>query len=67
MDLNLIYNSDAIPAELEVFSDNSFGGTGAFDGYGWEMIDEFDKTVSPSDVSFHSSGWKAVLPGHLSL
>src|ERR1019366_4216064 len=56
--LNLIYNSDAIPAELEVFSDNSFGGTGAFDGYGWEMIDEFDKTVSPSDVSFHSWGWK---------
>ena len=55
---NLIYNSDAIPAELEVFSDNSFGATGAFDGYGWEMIDEFDKTVSPSDVSFHSWGWK---------
>ncbi len=57
--LDQIYNSDAIPAELEVFSDNSFGGTGAFDGYGWEMIDEFDKSVSPSDVSFHSSGWKA--------
>jgi hypothetical protein len=56
--LDLIYNGDAIPAELEVFSDNSFGGTGAFDGYGWEMIDEFDKAVSPSDVSFHSSGWK---------
>jgi len=56
--LDLIYNSDAIPAELEVFSDNSFGGTGAFDGYGWEMIDEFDKNVSPSDASFHSSGWK---------
>jgi len=57
--LDLIYNSDAIPAELEVFSDNSFGATGAFDGYGWEMIDEFDKSVSPSDVSFHSSGWKS--------
>ncbi|HEY4789342.1 MAG TPA: RagB/SusD family nutrient uptake outer membrane protein [Bacteroidales bacterium] len=56
--LDLIYNSDAIPAELEVFSDNSFGGTGSSDGYGWEMIDEFDKTVSPSDASFHSYGWK---------
>jgi len=56
--LDQIYNSDAIPAELEVFSDNSFGGTGAFDGYGWEMIDQFDKSVSPSDVSFHSYGWK---------
>jgi hypothetical protein len=65
--LNLIYNSDAIPAELEVFSDNSFGGTGTYDGYGWEMIDEFDKTVSPSDVSFHSSGWKSLLSGHLPL
>jgi SusD family. len=56
--LNLIYNSDAIPAELEVFSDNCFGGTGANDGYGWEMIDEFDKAVSPSDLSFHTWSWK---------
>lgn len=57
--LDQIYNSDAIPPLLEVFSDNSFGGTGTFDGYGWAMVDEFDKSVSPSDVSFHSSGWKA--------
>ena len=56
--LNLIWNSDAIPAELEVFSDNSLGGTGATDGYGWEMMDEFDPKVSPSDASIHSSGWK---------
>ena len=57
--LDQIYNNDAIPSLLDVFSDNSFGGTGVFDGYGWAMVDEFDKTVSPSDVSFHSSGWKA--------
>jgi hypothetical protein len=57
--LNQIYNNDAIPALLEVFSDNSFGGTGTFDGYGWSMVDEFDKSISPSDVSFHSGGWKA--------
>jgi len=57
--LDQIYNNDQIPSLLEVFSDNSFGGTGTFDGYGWAMVDEFDKTVSPSDVSFHSSGWKA--------
>lgn len=57
--LNQIYNSDAIPAQLEVFSDNSFGGTGTFDGYGWAMIDEFEKSVSPSDASFHTWGWKA--------
>jgi starch-binding outer membrane protein, SusD/RagB family len=57
--LNQIYNNDQVPALLEVFSDNSFGGTGAFDGYGWAMVDEFDKSISPSDVSFHSGGWKA--------
>ncbi|MFL5748061.1 MAG: RagB/SusD family nutrient uptake outer membrane protein [Niastella sp.] len=57
--LDQIYNNDQIPALLEVFSDNSFGGTGTFDGYGWAMVDEFDKSVSPSDISFHSGGWKA--------
>src|ERR1035437_6765721 len=57
--LDLIYNSDAVPAQLEVYSDNSFGGTGTYDGYGWAMMDEFDKTVSPSDVSMHSGGWKS--------
>lgn len=57
--LNLIWNSDAIPAQMEVFSDNCFGGTGASDGYGWQLMDEFDKTVSPSDVSIHSASWTA--------
>ncbi|OQP60520.1 hypothetical protein A3860_33180 [Niastella vici] len=57
--LDQIYNNDAIPSLLEVFSDNSFGGTGTFDGYGWAMMDEFDKSVSPSDISVHSGGWKA--------
>jgi starch-binding outer membrane protein, SusD/RagB family len=56
--LDLIWNSDAIPAQLEVFSDNCFGGTGSSDGYGWNMIDEFDKAISSSDASFHSNGWK---------
>jgi hypothetical protein len=56
--LNLIWDNSAIPPELEVFSDNCFGGTGSSDGYGWQMIDEFDKTVSPSDVSMHSGAWK---------
>jgi starch-binding outer membrane protein, SusD/RagB family len=56
--LNLIWNSTSIPPELEVFSDNCFGGTGSSDGYGWQMIDEFDKTVSPSDVSMLNGAWK---------
>lgn len=56
--LDLIYNNDPIPAELEVFSDNCFGGTGANDGFGWAKMDEFDKTISTSDISIHSGSWK---------
>jgi len=55
---NLIYTGNISPASIEVFSDNCFGGTGAFDGYGWEMMDEFDPKVSPSDVAISSSSWK---------
>lgn len=55
---NLIYGGEAIPPMMEVFSDNCFGGTGASDGYGWEMLDEFNKTISPSDVAIHSSAWQ---------
>jgi len=56
--LDLIYNGEAIPPITEVLSDNCFGATGASDGYGWEMVDEFNKTISPSDVSMHSGAWK---------
>jgi len=56
--LNVIWNGEAIPPMMEVFSDNCFGGTGASDGYGWEMLDEFNKTISPSDVAIHSGAWK---------
>jgi len=56
--LNLIWNGEALPPLMEVFSDNVFGATGASDGYGWEMLDEFNKTISPSDVSIHSGGWQ---------
>jgi hypothetical protein len=56
--LDLIWNGEAIPPMVEVFSDNCFGGTGASDGYGWEMLDEFNKTISPSDVAIHSGSWK---------
>lgn len=55
--LDLIWNGEAIPPMMEVFSDNCFGGTGASDGYGWEMLDEFNKTISPSDVAIHSGAW----------
>ena len=56
--LDVVYNGEALPPMMEVFSDNCFGATGASDGYGWEMLDEFNKTISPSDVAIHSGGWK---------
>jgi hypothetical protein len=41
----------------EVMSDNSFGGTGNADGFGFQMMDEFDKLRSPSDQDLFSDNW----------
>lgn len=49
----------SFPVASEVFSDNCFGGTGASDGFGYQMIDEFDKEVSPSDVNLFEANWIA--------
>lgn len=59
--LDLVSNNSnvAFPVASEVFSDNCFGGTGATDGPGYQMIDEFNKTVSPSDISMYKDNWKA--------
>jgi len=57
--LDVLYGGEAIPPMMEVFSDNCFGGTGSGDGFGWEMLDEFNKTISPSDVAIHSTAWKS--------
>ncbi|MBS1565556.1 MAG: RagB/SusD family nutrient uptake outer membrane protein [Bacteroidetes bacterium] len=56
--LDGLWGGEAVPVELEVMSDNGFGGGGASDGYGYEMMDEFNKAISPSDVSLHSTSWK---------
>ena len=57
--LDLIWNGGvAFPVASEVFSDNCFGGTGASDGYGYAMMDEFNKVISPSDNSLYSYTWK---------
>jgi starch-binding outer membrane protein, SusD/RagB family len=59
--LDLIWNNsgaNAFPVCSEVFSDNCFGGTGASDGYGFQMLDEFNPKVSPSDASIFSGMWK---------
>lgn len=58
--LDLIWNQGvAFPIVSEVLSDNCFGGTGSSDGYGYQLLDEFNKTISPADVSIYTSNWKA--------
>jgi hypothetical protein len=47
-----------IPVMSEVMSDDCFGGTGASDGYNYAMVDEFDKSRSPSDVDLFNENWK---------
>jgi hypothetical protein len=49
----------ALPVVAEVMSDNTFGGTGASDGFGYQMMDEFDKLRSPSDQNMFNANWVA--------
>ncbi len=57
--MDLMWNGGpALPLVAEVASDNTFGGTGSGDGYGWEMMDEFNKAVSPTDASMFESDWQ---------
>ncbi len=48
----------AFPLAAEVLSDNCYGGTGASDGFSYQMIDEFDKDRSPSDLNVFEANWK---------
>lgn len=43
----------------EVMSDDAFGGTGNADGFGFQMMDEFDKLRSPSDQDMFKDNWSA--------
>jgi starch-binding outer membrane protein, SusD/RagB family len=49
----------SLPVGAEIFSDNSFGGTGASDQFGYQMIDEFDKLRSPADQNMFNANWIA--------
>src|SRR6187549_2163265 len=49
----------ALPLAAEVMSDNTFGGTGNSDGFGYQMMDEFDKSRSPSDQNMFNANWIA--------
>jgi len=47
----------AFPVVSEIFSDNVFGGGGNGDGLGMQLLDEFDKSRSPSDQSIFNAAW----------
>jgi starch-binding outer membrane protein, SusD/RagB family len=49
----------SLPVAAEVMSDNAFGGTGNSDGFGYQMIDEFDKTRSTADLNMYNDTWVA--------
>lgn len=49
--------SPAFPLASDVFSDDAFGGTGNSDGFGYQMMDEFDKDRSPSDQNMFEDYW----------
>ncbi|RAV99480.1 RagB/SusD family nutrient uptake outer membrane protein [Pseudochryseolinea flava] len=52
-------NGMALPIATEVMSDNTFGGTGNADGFGYQMIDEFDKSRSTADQNIFQANWIA--------
>ena len=47
----------------EVASDECFGGTGANDGRGYQMIDRLDKSQSTKDNDVFNDTWKAYYTG----
>jgi hypothetical protein len=47
----------ALPVASVIMSDETFGGTGNSDGFGFQMMDEFDKLRSPSDQNLFGDTW----------
>lgn len=52
-------NGVSLPVAAEVLSDNAFGGTGNADGFGYQMLDEFDPLRSPADQNIFQDNWSA--------
>ncbi|WP_300600786.1 RagB/SusD family nutrient uptake outer membrane protein [Niabella sp.] len=52
-----VSNGGGIVSMSEVMSDNAFGATGNGDGWGWTMVDEFNKLRSPADMDMYSGPW----------
>lgn len=49
----------ALPVAATVMDDMTFGGTGAADGDGYPMMDEFDVSRSPGDQNMFEANWAA--------
>lgn len=47
----------AWPVAADVMSDDCFGGTGNGDGFGYQLLDEFDLSRSPSDQDIYNQNW----------
>lgn len=52
-----VKNDHTPPVTSNIMSDECFGGTGTGDGFGFQLIDEFDLDRSPSDVNMYNSVW----------
>ncbi len=46
-----------------VMSDECYGSTGNGDGRGFQMLDQFDQSQSPSDLQYLSDNWKVYYAG----
>ena len=47
----------SMPVASEILSDNAFGGFGKADGYGAQLLDEFDPLRSPGDRDIMGENW----------
>lgn len=56
--LQIIWSGTGIPVVAEILSDNAFGGGGNSDGFGYNMIDEFNKETAPAEQNFFENNWK---------
>ncbi len=48
-----------LPIAAEVMSDNTFGGAGASDDFGYQVIDEFDRARSAVEMNLYADNWIA--------
>jgi hypothetical protein len=53
----------SIPVATEILSDNAFGGGGNADGYGSQLLDQYDLQKSPGDTRIFEDNWKDYYKG----